>query len=505
MENIAIIDIGSNSMRLVLFHIFPEGSYKVFNELQETVRLGQDVNKTGLLREDKMEEALETLMIFKKMCRAIGVTETIAVATAAVRKAKNGKAFVQRLQKETGIGIRILSGEEEAFYAYFGVVNSIEFPEALIVDLGGGSTEIVLVRDKQVVNCCSLPYGAIDFTDEFNLSDAVKQSRLNAFSLFFQSELELRPWIKDAARRPLIGVGGTIRNIGKIDRSRKRYPLEIAHNYKLTNQDLSSVFEAVKSVNLSKRKRIKGLSKSRADIFVGAMAAIRELIAFSGTRGMIVSGSGIREGLIHEYIQHNHQPSASVLRYSIDSFMTRLNMDKPHAEYINRLTEGMFEALRPVHGLSGDLKRVLMTAALLHDSGIDIRFYNHNDHSFYMILNSGLKGLDHRELVMSALTASMHRSKKSKIKASPYKKLLAKKDFHDIEVLSAFLRLAESLDITLNRIVRDMDITVTESTIRMVLKTCSDASVELRHAQSSLPYFKRLFGRRLVLEQQCQK
>lgn len=505
MKNLAIIDIGSNSMRLVLFRVFPEGSFKIFNELRETVRLGLHVNQTGRLSDEKMEEALETLKIFKKMCDATETTEIIAVATAAVRKAKNGPSFIKRIQSETGLRVRTLTGEEEAFYAYFGTVNSIDAKEALIIDMGGGSTEIVLAKERKIVNCCSLPYGAIDFTDEFNLYDDIKPSRLNAFKLFFTSELRQRPWIREAAGSPLIGVGGTIRNIGKIDRSRKGYPLEIAHYYKMDNLALDWVYNKVKSVNLSKRKSIKGLSWSRADIFVGAMAAIHEIADYSGTNGMIVSGSGIREGLIHEYIRKNHEVSNHILRYSIESFMMRLNMDKIHADYVYNLTLRLFNDLKPLHGLTEDCGNILMTAALLHDSGIDIRFYNHNDHSFYMILNSGLMGLDHRELVMSALAASMHRSKKSRIKVSPYKDLLSKKDLKAVDVISAFLRLSESLDITLNQIVQDIETTICDTKIEILLKTCSDASVEISHAQSSGLFFKKLFNRKLVLKQECMK
>ena len=222
MKNIGIIDIGSNSFRLVTAQIDQNRSYKILDELKETVRLGEDLEKTMTLKESRIKVAIKTLKMFKHLCNAFSVEEIIAVATAAVRKAKNQKEFLERVKNEVDIDVRVLAGQEESFYNYWGVVNSIDIADGLIMDIGGGSIELVLMKDRKAIEKESLPFGALDLTERFGLKDRVSNKLEENLREFLYEQFSELSWLKDVDSLPLVGVGGTMRNIGKIDRKKKK-------------------------------------------------------------------------------------------------------------------------------------------------------------------------------------------------------------------------------------------------------------------------------------------
>lgn len=498
MKKIGIIDIGSNSIRLVLVEIAEKGYHKIFNDIKQSVRLGMDMGKNLELKPDRIEKAIETLKLFKRMCDITEVNEIIPVATAAVRKAKNKDLFLSRVKKEIGLDIKVLSGKEEAFYAYWGVINSIDIDKGLIMDIGGGSTELICVEGGKIAHTVSLPFGSINLSQSFKLTNNIKDADVEALETFLVNKFKEIPWLLNCKNYPLIGVGGTIRNIGNIVQKYSNYPLDIIHNFTMDKNDINTVFQLVKEKKLSQRKRIKGLSKDRADVFVGAAGAVCKLVNYCQINSIIVSGSGIREGLVYDYIHNNIEPVKNVLDFSLSDIITKYDIDINHANHIHKLAKSLYDQLLPKE-YSVDLYKVIKTASLLHDSGININFYNHPQHSFYMILNSGINGLTHKELLMSAFIAASHRNKKVKIKWLRYKNLIDKKDLDIIRKVGILLRISESLDICFNASVKDVKCQIEND--RIIIETISDTKpeVEINHALSASEQFKKLFNKSLSI------
>lgn len=499
MKKIGIIDIGSNSVRLVLVDIGHNNSFRVFNELKETVRLGEGVDETSNLNPNRIDLAIDTLKMFKSMCDASFIDEIFPVATAAVRKAKNKDMFLERAKNEAGLDIRVLSGEEEAYYAYWGSINSIDVQDALIMDIGGGSTELILVKNRMLVNSISLPFGSITLSENFDLTNNVKKENLNNLEKFLRVSFENIPWLKNSTKIPLIGVGGTIRNMGKIVRRYDNYPLEIAHNFLMSSEDIHKIYKMSGERKLSQRKKIKGLSKDRADIFVGASGAVSTLIDYCNIDKIMVSGSGIREGIIYSYIHKDKEPVKSVLDFSINNIINRYYLNPIHCQHIYNLTKSLYNQIFDFNNTDYDIHKIIKTAAMLHDSGINIRFYNHHRHSFYTILNSGINGLSHKEILMSAFVAASHRDKKLKINWTKYKKILNKKDMEIVNKLGILLRIAEGLDICMNRAVKNVRCTVNDNEV--VLRIISDKNIDIekKHTSSSASLFKKLTKKNLVI------
>ena len=210
MKKIAIIDIGSNSIRLVIVQINKDNSFRIIDEVKESVRLGKDMTLKGELNSSRIEMAIATLSFFKRLCLIQNINEILAIATEAVRKATNQKEFLRRVKTELSIDIRVLTGIQEAYYDYFGAINSMDFSDALIMDIGGSSSELILVKNRKLIHSISLPFGAINLTEKFSLQKAMDTKSETAIKNFLTSLFKDIPWLKDVENVPIIGIGGKI-------------------------------------------------------------------------------------------------------------------------------------------------------------------------------------------------------------------------------------------------------------------------------------------------------
>ena len=276
MEKIGIIDLGSNSARLVIVNLFADNHFMVVDELKESVRLGQDMERDGFLKPQRVAETIKTLKMFRKLCDASGVTRIIAVATAAVRRAKNQRSFLDEIQASCGIKIRVLTADEEALFVYRGVINTMDVPKGIILEIGGGATKIVYYNRRNILNHATLPFGAVTLTGLFS-EDGLKPEEVCAkIEQFFTEQLKQVEWINEVDPDvQMIGVGGSFRNLFKISRMVHKYPLDTVHNYVMPTDDFMPVYDMIKVLDLDKKKKIKGLSAERADILARVFA--REL------------------------------------------------------------------------------------------------------------------------------------------------------------------------------------------------------------------------------------
>ncbi len=219
MEKIGIIDLGSNSARLVIVNLFAEGYFMVVDELKESVRLGQDMERDGFLKPQRVAETIKTLKMFRRLCDASGVSRIIAVATAAVRRAKNQRSFLDEIQASCGIKIRVLTAEEEAVYVYRGVINTMDVPKGLILEIGGGSTKIVYYNRRNILNYVTMPFGAVTLTGLFSDDGLKPEEQAKKIEEFFTEQLKQIEWINEIDPDvQMIGVGGSFRNLFKINK-----------------------------------------------------------------------------------------------------------------------------------------------------------------------------------------------------------------------------------------------------------------------------------------------
>lgn len=504
MQRIAIIDIGSNSARLVISHIYKNGAYNMVYNQKESLRLAHLV-ENNRLTEEAFRITLDTLHNFAQMCHLYHVDKTIAVATAAIRNSDNGRELVDRIAQEVGIQLHIISGNTEAYISYLGVINTLNYNDGIIFDLGGGSTELILFKDRKVVNSISLPFGAVNITDIFHTRAAMPPSVYTDIRFFLSTKLAECPWLKQK-NLPLIGVGGTARTLAKIIEREKKYPATKLHNYTYPARTFRATFNKLRATKLEDRAKISGLSASRSDIILGGCAIINCLLEATGCKEIITSGCGVREGLFYDYYAKTRQESVvadNILERSRENILKLYTANTEHARQVTSLTMTMFQEWRNLHKINESYGALLETAALLHDIGININYYSHARHSAYMIMNANLFGLTHREQIFTAAIAGWHNGvSKNYFRDKFYKDMLSEEDWKLVNKLACLLALAEAMDDTETRTVHCITPSLEKGKAILTIHATAPIKVELQLLNSHLNWFKKSFGVPLVLDVQ---
>ena len=502
MEKIGIIDLGSNTARLVIVDMFTDGHFMVVDELKESVRLGQDMDRDGFLKPQRIAETIRTLKMFKRLCDARGVTRMIAVGTAAVRRAKNQRSFLDEIQVSCNITIRVLSEEEEAILVYRGVINSMDIPKGLILEIGGGSTKIVYYNRRNLLHYASLPFGAVTLTDLFK-NDATPQEAAAHVEEFFTEQLKKLPWLSEVdPEAQMIGVGGSFRNLFKIAKLVRKYPVDNPHNYRLATEDFEGIYGMLSALDVDKRKKIKGLSSSRADIMPAAMAIVKSFVSYMNINEFAICGCGLREGLMLNQALPltTEKPISDVLGYSLEKLVKYYGCDTKHVEHVMQLSIQLFKQLRVLHKFSRQYLKILKIAASMHDCGERVKYYQHARHSWYMILQSSIFGATHREIVLAAFVAGCHnREEIPLIEWQKYKDLVTEEDLDAVKKLGVLLRIAESLDRTHCGVVTGLNCDVLGDSVIMKTEITGDAALEIRDASMANPEFKRAFKKNLEI------
>lgn len=503
MEKIAIIDLGSNSARLVLVNILEGGYFVVFDELKESVRLGQDMDWDGFLKPQRIAQTIKTLKMFRRLCDANGVEKIYAYATSAVRRAKNQKSFLDEVAVSCGIKIQVLTKDEQANLVYQGVINSLEVPKGLIMDIGGGSTQFIYYSRKNILASETLPFGSVTLTDLFKNDNCPPEEKAKKVQDFIKEHLDRIEWFKEIdPDTQFVGVGGTFRNLGRISRNIKKYPLDMMHNYHLSTEEFNQIYNTIKTLDLDRTQKIKGLSSGRADIFPTALAVVKEVIDYVGLNEIIVSGCGLREGAMFRYAvpSTNEKPLSDILGHSIQTLMHYFDANISHAEHVYNLSLQLFKQLKVLHKLPRAYVKVLRVAALLHDSGMRIKFYDHHRHSSYIILNSNLYGISQKDLVVAAFVAGGHKkSDFNELDMNKYRVLLSQEDIEAIKKLSVILRIAESFDRSQSGLITGINCDVLGDSVIMKTETEGDCSLEIKEALTASSEFKRAYGKNIEI------
>lgn len=501
-ERVAVIDLGSNSARLIILHIYANGAYNLVYHQKESIRLGEGMGRDQMLQPEAMERALCALRNCGQMCRIMKVDTILAVATAAVRNTRNGPDFIARAVKETGLPIQPISGESEAMLGYLGATNTIDVRDGIFFDLGGGSTEISLVRDRKMIESVSLPIGAVNLSDEFKTQDKVSKTNLAHLCGFIDRQLKKAPWIQ-AMSLPLVGIGGTARNIAKMDQARKNYPFAKVHNYRMGPIALEDLFRLITSANLVQRKRMTGLSSERGDIIVAGIAVVKRLFELVRASNLIISGCGVREGLFfRHYLRHEYTPDVipDILRHSTLNMLRFYKVNEQHALHVTDMAMRLFDGWLPLHQLDCRDRQLLYSAAMLHDIGISINYYDHTRHSAYLVENARLFGLTHREQILTAVVAGWHSNISAKLLRNRlYNEFLDETDWGKARKMATILAVANNFDSTHRQLITNPISSVSANTATVVVSTDGDCSIEIQAVEKQRKSFQREFGAELQI------
>lgn len=459
---IAAIDIGTNSIHMVIVKVEPAlPAFSVIAKEKDTVRLGEKDPKTGDLTPEAIDRSLSALRRCKDLADSLNVTEIIAVATSATREASNGKDFLNQIESELGITVNLISGQEEARRIYLGVLSGMDLGKQpqIIVDIGGGSTELILADIHEPRFLSSTKIGAVRLTGEFVTTDPISELELNYLRAYVRGMLErsvVEIWQNLQLNEVpgLIGTSGTIETLATIHAIQKHgsVPNPIG-GYQVSRQDLEKIVKKLAAMTCQERLEVSGIVDKRAEIIVPGAIILLEVMTMLNLDSITICEQALREGIIVDWML-SHGLIESRLRYqnevrkrNVIKIAQKYRVNLEYSERVANFAISLFEQTKgTLHEWGNKEQELLWAASILHNCGVYISHSAHHKHSYYLIRNAEMLGFTELELELIANLARYHRKSKPKKKHDYHHKLPNKQDQLMVKQLSAILRLAVALD-----------------------------------------------------------
>jgi exopolyphosphatase/guanosine-5'-triphosphate,3'-diphosphate pyrophosphatase len=506
---IAAIDLGSNSFHMIVVEVSASGAFQVIDREKEMVRLGADTLSSGRLAVAAMKRAFMALAKYKRLAESRGVEKVLAVATSAIREARNGEAFLDRVGREVGFWPRVVSGEEEGRLIYLAALHSVhlEGQRALVIDIGGGSVELALGAGSRLERVVSEKLGVLRMTERFVQSDPLSA----------KDEARLVSHVEKALEQPLgelrtagfdrvVGTSGTVLALAGLALEEEGEPLpETLHHMSVKAAALHAVRKRLVAAAFRDRVKMAGMDERRADIIVAGAVVLDEILKRLGVTELTLSEWSLREGILLNYI-HGHPRSLAraeaypdIRRRSVVDLAERCLYDEPHARHTASLAMHVFDETRRFHGLGDAERGLLENAAWLHDIGHHISYPGHHRHSYYLIKNGDLRGFAPDEIEIIANVARYHRRGHPR-KSHPGFRGLPKPARRAVRVLAGILRIVDALDRSHRQVVRRIQVSERGGTLRLRCEAEGNCDLELWGVPGRTQLLEEALGRPIRVE-----
>ena len=396
-RTIAVIDVGSNSVRLLVARELSPFAFEVIDEERFDARIGEG-QSGGDITAEAMERGLRAVTIMHQVATSFTPTTITMVGTEALRRAPNAADFIVRARAATGGLVRIMSAREEAFAGFLGVVNSTALRNGHLLDIGGGSLELMRVQDRALVDVQSGPFGAIYATERFFRSDPPTLKDVRALRKAVRQYFTV-----NTRTEGLYGAGGAVRNLARLTRMRRGYPLRRLHGFVITRREMRRVTDVLVKSDLEGRRRVPGMNPARVGTLPAAAVVLDELMEMTGAPGLTVAGQGLREGVLWQELRGGENAVLPNVREASIAGLARANgVDALAAEPVVSAAAQLFEESHPLHRLGPEDLELLLAAARLAGIGMHVDFYSRDRHAEYLVHSGDLRGFEHREIVLVA-------------------------------------------------------------------------------------------------------
>src|SRR6187402_2580287 len=505
---LAAIDIGTNSVHMIVVRVRPDFSFEIVDREKEMVRLGAGGLDGKQLTPEAMAAALQALKKFARLAQSHQVDEILAVATSATREAENGGAFLRAIERRTGIRARIITGTEEARLIHLAAVYGVDTPKpAVVIDIGGGSVEITRGSGREIEFARSFKIGVIRLTEKFVDSDPItsRDERKMVESIREQVDRYLEHIVEQGFDR-VIGTSGTILSLGTVATAMDRgtVPDEV-RNLRVPAKSLRRLRKTAVEMDLEERMHLPGLDPRRADLMVAGAILLDTLLKELDAEEVTLCDLALREGVLLEYIHQHRKHITRVDRYpdvrrrSVIELAERCAWEADHSRQVAAIALTLFDYTKRIHNLGDKEREWLEYAGFLHDVGNHISYEKHHRHSYYLIKNGDLRGFEPAEIEIMALVTRYHR------RATPKDHHLGQQDLskehrRTVEILSAFLRLAETLDRSKHGVIRGLEVRERLGELRIKVQAVGDAELEVWAAHKQTQALEEAMERKVRLE-----
>ena len=501
MDKIAIIELDTTKVKLIFADVVKNKSFLIYDHVDVPINLMKDFNDESIIKSTIIKEVVSILSVFKKMIDAEGITETICVATSKINEAKNQNGFLNEIFSITNLKFNILTPEQEVNYIYTAVINSFNKPKALIVNVSNYQTEILLYNRRNILNTLVLPYGSANLAEKF-AGKSTKDVMVEAKE-FVYNELKGSDWIFNLDEEyEVIGTGDVFLSLGEVSRRAKKYPLQVEHNYTLSNEDVNKVFEVVSGMDIVKNSKIKGVSQENTLALPTGLAIISAITSNINKEALSISKTGLVEGILLNTVLPLtlEKPISDNLGYSLQVLNEYYDKKPNNAEHVYDLSMILFKQLKVLHKLNRSYVRVLRVASYMYACGLRVTNDSPEKISFNIIQNSQIYGVSHQELVLAAFTSLLRDPDNFNLAEwVKYKDLVTEEDLNAVKKLAVILQIASSLDCTKFGNVIDISCDILGDSVIMKTITKGEVPLEIKQAKLSTIDFKRAYKKNLEI------
>ena len=502
MPTLASIDVGSNALRLAVAEVDNQQHITMLESLREPVRLGQDVFTNGIISEETMDQAVAAFEKFRRAIDLRGASWSKAVATSAVREALNREIFIDRLAGATGIELTAIGAEEEARLIFLAVANKMSLKNklAMLIDIGGGSTEITLAEDESIIVSESFRLGAVRLLNLFEekKTGAAKFNQLLR-EYMDATQKKIKKEIGSRKIELCVGTGGNIETLGDLRKSllRKERDTEI------DDDELDALLKKLQGVSFEQRIQEFGLRPDRADVIVPATMVLQKIIRVAGVKEVVIPHVGLKDGLLIDMIQELFGEKRPLRRDQVLASAIQLGrkymFDEQHGTTVARYAARLFDETRSLHNLGLEYRLLLEVAALLHDIGNFVNSTDHHKHTYYLLSVSPLIGLTQSQLAIVANVARYHRKSMPKPQHDGYR-ALSSKERVVVSKLTALLRLADAMDNEHASKVESFAVEYKKPKLTLRLRGDGDLLLEKWALVKKAPMFEDVFSVKFAVE-----
>jgi exopolyphosphatase/guanosine-5'-triphosphate,3'-diphosphate pyrophosphatase len=506
-RRLAAIDIGSNSIRLLVAEAQPDGTYRILDDEKRTTRLAHGLAQDGRLHPGAVQQSLEALTRMKAIAEGYNVEHFAVIATSAVREAANREEFLDQVQQRLGLRVEVISGIEEGELSFASAVRHFDLKNtnAIVVDLGGGSSELIFAAKGVVEAIYSLPIGAVRLTEGLVNSDPLSDDD------FRRLKKRVRKCVVERVGEPvfvpqvMIGAGGTFLALANMSMRRRGKVPANSGGYELDRGEVRHILDHLRALPLRERRAVPGLNADRADIIVAGVTVIERLMKFLRVNRLLINDQGVRDGvllrLIGQVFPAEVRPgdNGADPLFGVRQFAAACSVDQRHPEHVTRLAGQLFEQLQGPLGLPAEERLILEAAGLLHEVGYLINYERHHQHSYHLILHGNLRGLSSRQRELVANVARYHRGSRPKRKHDNFARLTTAEQ-ETVRRLSALLRLAGALDRTHTEAVQGLRCERRDGEVVLIAFAEQEPEVDLWSAREDGKYFEKVFDVRLKVK-----
>lgn len=501
MEKWAVIDIGSNTIRLVIYVETTNNFYKEVENIKAVARLRQYLNEEKILSNHGVQKCLTILKGFKEIIEFNGIKEIKCVATATIRQAVNKSEVLEKVKEEVGYDIEILSEEEEAYLGFLAVANTTAVKDGVTIDIGGGSTEISYYQNKTLVHSHSFPFGVVSLKERFMSGNRMTNEEIMALQKMVMEALESLPWLKNK-HVPIVAIGGSARNIAQVHQHVKNYPLAGIHQYDMSPNDLNNILQMMEGMEVAEIEKLEGLSKDRADIILPALKVFDMLCMHVQATRFIFSKRGLREGILYKEKGLGKKPSDFILESSIDQLIRDYGIEEGHSDHVAWLAKQIYFELSTNFGKKTNeySERLIEQSARIYYIGQYVDPDVSSQHTFNLLAHQSIDGITHKERLILALIASYKNWTLLKQYSTPFVEWFSKGELKDIRIAGGMVKLASALDSSKRMQVKDIKVHKKQDELIFHLSCVGNTFVEQYQAEKQIRHLEKSLKHKITLE-----